>query len=111
MKGLNQVTLMGRLTKDPEYKEIGESNKASFTVAIPSHKNKEGVEVTDFINCVAWNNTVEIIKKYASKGQLVLIEGKIQVRDYEKDGKRNWITEIITNKFTIVSNKKTEETK
>lgn len=81
---LNVSILLGRLTSDPELKFTQNDVKYTrFTVAI--NRGKED-QKTDFIDCVAWNNTAEFICKYFKKGQLIAIDGEIKTSVYEKDG-------------------------
>lgn len=106
---MNRVTLTGRLTRDPEirYTEAGKA-VASFTIAVQRRfKNKDGKYDADFINCVAWDKTAEYMSNYIDKGRLIGVEGKIQVRTYEKqDGKKMWVTEVITDSVESLEKKK-----
>ena len=88
---LNHITIMGRLTRDPELRRTGSGTAvASFSVAVDRDfgKNENGEKETDFIDCVAWRNTAEFISKYASKGRMVVVSGRLQIRSWtDKDGK------------------------
>ena len=80
----NSVHLMGRLTADPELKTFGDGAVVcNFTVAINRPVAKGEHPEADFVRCVAWRQTAELLEKYFSKGDRVGIEGRIQVRNYE----------------------------
>ena len=110
---LNKVILIGRLVADPEVKYFqSETAVANFTLAVDrSYKNKDGNREADFINCVAWNKTAELIKKYISKGSQIAISGRIQTRNYEAtDGTKRYITEVIAEEVQFIdTNRKTAE--
>jgi single-strand DNA-binding protein len=98
---MNKVLLIGRLTKDAELRYTANGKAvASFTVAVQRNK-----EEADFINCVAWNKTAENLANYTSKGSLIGVEGSIQTRNYEKDGKRVYITEIWAQNVEFLGSK------
>ncbi len=107
---MNNVTLVGRLTKDPELRTISTGNTTcSFTVAVSRQfTNANGERETDFINIVAFQKQAENIKKYVTKGSLVAVDGRIQTRNYEdKDGKRVYVTEILANNISFLDSKGT----
>ena len=90
---MNKTVLLGRLTRDPEvrYTQTGKM-VVNFTLAV----KRKYEENTDFFNIVAWNKTGEFASKYFKKGQKVLLNGRLQNREYEtKDGNKRIITEII----------------
>lgn len=94
---MNQVNLIGRITKDPEIKYLPDgTGTVAFNVAIDrGYKDKNGNRVTDFIGCVAWKNQAEFISKYVKKGNLLEIVGNIQTRSYQtNDGQMRVITEV-----------------
>ena len=100
---MNHVTLMGRLTADPEirYTQSGKA-VASFTLAV----NRGRSEATDFIPVVAWEKLAEIIGNNLSKGRRTLIEGRLQIRTYEdSDGKKRKVTEVVASNLYFVDNK------
>ena len=116
MKSFNSVTLVGRVIKETELKEVQNDNKrASFTLAVDrSYKNSEGKHPADFFNVVAWGKLAEICNDYVKKGCLVLINGKIQSRSYEEGKETRWITEIVADSINILeyaNNKKEEKEK
>jgi single-strand DNA-binding protein len=95
---INNVTLVGRLTKDPELKFTpnGVAN-ATFTLAVNrSFTNQQGEREADFIQCVAWKKTAENLANFQKKGNQIGVVGRIQTRNYEgQDGKRIYITEVV----------------
>lgn len=105
----NHVVLMGRTVKKPESLSISDSIKVFFPLAVRRQYRKEdGTYDTDFVNVVAWGKLAEVCSQYLNKGSQVLIDGRIQVRNYEKNKETKWITEIIAEniKFLSYSNKK-----
>ena len=83
---------------------------ATISLAIPrSFKNMEGGYDTDFVDCVAFDSIAENTSEYCNKGDIVGIKGRIQSRTLEKNGKTEYITEIIAEKVTFLSSKKGEE--
>lgn len=108
---MNKVCLTGRTTKDIELK-YNQNNVAitSFTLAVTrKFKNQNGEYESDFINCIAYKSTAELLNKYVKKGDLLGIEGRIQTRNYEdKDGKRVYVTEVIVDSIDFLQAKKDE---
>ena len=98
---LNHITIMGRLTRDPELRRTGSGLAvASFTVAVDRDfgKNENGEKETDFIDCVAWRNTAEFVSKYASKGRMVAVSGRLQIRSWtDKDGNKRRTAEVVAD--------------
>ena len=95
---LNQVSIQGRLTADPELRHTPNGNAVtSFTLACARAYVKKGEErEADFIDVVAWRNTAEFVAKYFTKGTLILVEGRLQTRAYkDRDGNNRKATEII----------------
>ena len=87
---MNFVILSGRLTKDPEIRYTQNKKAvASFTIAVADGKDK-----AQFINCVAWEKTAELLDQYFKKGDGLTVTGRITVRTYEKDGAKRYITEV-----------------
>ena len=108
---INHVVVVGRLTKKPELKFTANGTKyTQFTVATQRNfKNKDGEYEADFINCRLWRTAAENFAKFADKGSLVGIEGKIQTSSYDKDGKTVYITEVLAESFTLLETKATTE--
>ncbi len=100
---INKAILKGRLVKDPELRyTTNDTPVATFTLAV-ARKDK-----ADFINCVAWGKTGEFVSKYFVKGQEMLLVGRIQVRDYDKEGKKVYVTEVIAEEVEFCGSKTTE---
>ena len=100
----NNTVLVGRITKALEMKTTTNGvNVLSFTLAI-NKKVKEKDQVS-YISCVSFNKTAEILNQYADKGSLVLVDGELQSRSYEKDGKTVYVTEVIVNRVVLLDNK------
>lgn len=95
---MNNVCLIGRLTKDPELRVTNNGlNTVSFSVAVQrDYKNAEGGYDADFINCVAWRQQAEFICKYFKKGSQIGIAGKLQTRSWDSgDGQKRFATEVV----------------
>lgn len=107
---MNHVILTGRLTKDPEIRYT-DSKKAvaSFTLAVDDGKGKDGNRKAQFIPCVAWEKTAELIDQHFIKGDPLTVTGKITVRTYEKDGTKRYVTEVLVNGIEFPLTKKTAE--
>lgn len=103
----NSVHLMGRLTADPELKTFGDGTVVcNFTVAINRPVAKGEHPEADFVRCVAWRQTAELLEKYFGKGDRVGIEGRIQVRSYEtKDGEKRTATEVQVERIAFIEKK------
>ena len=105
---INNTTLVGRLTKDPELKYTGSGIAVlSFNLAVErNYKDASGEKQTDFINCVAWRGTAETLASFAVKGSLVGITGAIQTRNYQNnDGVTIYVTEIVVDNFQMLEPK------
>ena len=105
---LNKVILMGRLTKDPEYKMTqSEVAVTGFSLAVDRGYQKDGERQADFINCVAFRNTADFISKHFVKGQMICVCGMLQTRAWEsQDGKKNYATEVIVNEVYFTGDKR-----
>lgn len=110
---INNTTLVGRLTKNPELKYTGSGIAvANFTLAVERNfTNAQGERETDFINCVAWRQAGEAVNNFAVKGSLVGVTGSIQTRSYENNsGQTVYVTEINVDRFqTLESKAQTDE--
>lgn len=108
---LNQIILVGRLTRDISVHKTDKGSKvATISLAIPrSFKNMDGNYDTDFIDCVAFDGVAENTSEYCGKGDIVGVKGRVQSRTIEKDGKTEYLMEIIAEKVTFLSSKKLEE--
>ena len=98
---LNHITIMGRLVRDPELRRTGSGVAvASFRVAVDrDFVSKEGGErKADFIDCVAWRQTGEFISKYFAKGRMIVVDGRLEMRDWtDKDGNKRTSAEIVVD--------------
>ena len=99
---MNNVTLLGRLTKDPVMNyTTGGTSVCTFTLAVDRFKKDEA----DFINIVTWSKTADICGKYLAKGRLVALVGRIQTRNYEgADGKKVYVTEVVADTVKLLPN-------
>ena len=103
---MNKVFLTGRVTADVELRQTQSGTPVStFTLAVDRWE-----EGADFINIVAWKKLAELASRYVKKGDKITIFGRIQTRNYEKDGKKVYITEVIADEIEFAAKKK-EETK
>ena len=99
----NHCVLVGRLTKDPEFKSVGDSDRSVFSVAVNRRKPKDAeIEETDFIPVVLWGKLAELSTRILKKGSPVLVEGQIRVRQYDVDGETRWRTEVLCKQFQIL---------
>lgn len=102
---MNKVTLIGRLTKEPELKYTPGAGTAVLTVtlAVDRRFNKEGQKEADFIPVVIWGKQAESTAQYVSKGKLIAIAGRIQTRNYDhKDGYKVYVTEVVAEEVKFV---------
>jgi single-strand DNA-binding protein len=104
---LNHITIMGRLTKDPELRRTGSGVAvASFTVAAD---RDFGEKETDFIECVAWRQTGEFVSKYFTKGRMAVVSGRLQFRSWtDKDGNKRKTAEVVADNVYFGDSKKDE---
>lgn len=96
---LNHIVIMGRLTRDPELKQTGSGiSVANFSVAVDRDFSKGEEKEVDFIDCVAWRHTGEFVSKYFTKGSLIVVSGRLQIRSYtDKDGNKRRAAEIVAD--------------
>ena len=97
---LNHITIMGRLTRDPELRRTGSGTPvASFTLAVDRDYVQDGQErETDFIDCVAWRQTGEFVSKYFNKGRMAVVSGRLQIRSWtDKDGNKRRNAEVVAD--------------
>ena len=108
---VNKVILLGRVGKQPEIKQVGDSKVANFSLATSEKfKDKSGnkVENTEWHNVVFWGKQAELIEQYVGKGDELYIEGSIKTETYEKDGEKRYATKIKGSAITFVSKSKKE---
>ncbi len=107
---LNKIIVCGRMTADPEMRSTPQGkNVTSFTLAVDRDFKKNGERETDFLNCVAWNNTADFVARYFRKGSMAIVSGRLQTRGYEVDGHKRTATEIITENVYFGEGKKDKE--
>lgn len=109
---INNVTLVGRLTKDVELKYTPANQAvAQFTLAVNrTFKNANGERETDFINVVIWRQSAENFANWAKKGALIGITGRIQTRNYEnQQGQRVYVTEVIAENFQMLESRNQQQ--
>ena len=106
---INNITILGRLTAEPEVKTTQSGNNVlSFSVAVDrSYQKKDEERQTDFIPCVAWRGTADFIAKWAQKGDVIGVTGELQSRNYEdKNGNKRVAYEVIVGDVSICGGKK-----
>lgn len=109
---INNATIMGRLTADPELRKVGnDSTVTSFTVAVDRNwTDEEGNRQADFIRCTAWNGCAEFVCKYFGKGRMIALTGWIQTGSYENDdGNTVFTTEINVQQVSFTGEPKQDE--
>ena len=110
---LNHITIMGRLTRDPELRRTGSGTAvASFTVAVDrDFGGRDGGEKeTDFIDCVAWRSTGEFVSKYFTKGSMIVVSGRLQIRSWtDKDGNKRRTAEVVADNCYFGESKRSSE--
>lgn len=107
---INNVTLVGRLVAPPDLRKTP-NNVSSLqgTLAVNRNfKNENGDREADFINFQAWRGTADIIAQYCSKGSLIGLTGRLQVRSYEKDGQRRYVTEVIAESVALLESRNSQ---
>jgi single-strand DNA-binding protein len=108
---MNHVSLVGRLTSEPETKELNDGTyRTIINVAVPrDYKNSDGEIEADYVRCVLWNGIASATKNYCHKGDLVGIKGKFQSRVYEtENNEKKHILEVVVEKITFISKKRAE---
>ena len=110
---LNHITIMGRLTRDPELRRTGSGVAvASFTVAVDrDFGGRDGGEKeTDFIDCVAWRQTGEFVSKYFTKGSMIVVSGRLQIRGWtDKDGNKRRSAEVVADNVYFGESKRSAD--
>lgn len=104
---MNKFYGIGNLTKDVELRKVGNTNVATFTLAVArDFKNSQGQKDTDFIPCQCWGKIGENLAKFTSKGSKIAVEGRLQVRPYEdSNGNKRTATEVICSQVEFLSTK------
>ena len=110
---LNKIFLMGRMTRDPELRHTASGTAvASFTLAVDrDFKNQDGEKEADFINCVAWKGTAEMLSRYFTKGRMAIVEGRLQSRKYtDKEGNNRIAYEVVASCVYFADSKRDADT-
>ena len=109
---LNHITIMGRLTRDPEIRYTqSQTPVTSFTLAVDrDFGGRDGGEKqTDFIDCVAWRQTAEFVSKYFTKGSMAVVSGRLQIRDWtDRDGGKRRNAEVVVDNIYFGESKRRE---
>lgn len=109
---VNNVVVMGRLTRDPELKQTASNvPMATFRIACErDYKSRDGKRETDFIDIIAWRQTAEFVSRFFTKGRLVVVTGKMQSRNWEdKDGNKRTNLEVVAESVYFADSKRDEE--
>ena len=110
---LNHITIMGRLTRDPELRRTGSGIAvASFTLAVDRDfaPRDGGERETDFIDCVAWRQTGEFVSKYFTKGSMAVVSGRLQIRSWtDKDGNKRRTAEVVADNVYFGESRRNSE--
>ena len=111
---MNRITIIGRVGQEPKVHTFDSgTKKASFSLATSEkYKDKEGnkVEETEWHNCVIFGKLAEVVEKYVHKGDLLALEGKVKTREYEVDGNKKYITEVICQTMEMLTPKSEKST-
>jgi single-strand DNA-binding protein len=108
---MNHVSLLGRLTKDPEVKQTAGGNSVcSFTIAVDrKYKKADGTRDADFISCVGWRQVADIIGQYFHKGSRIGITGSIQTRSYDGQNGKVFITEVLVEEIEFIDKRSDDQ--
>ena len=103
---LNRIIIMGRLTRDPELRRTNSGLPvAHFSIAC----DRDFTEGTDFVDCIAWRNTGEFVSKYFSKGRAIVVDGRLQIREWkDNEGRRRMTPEIVADSVYFGDSKRDE---
>lgn len=111
---MNKVILMGRLTSDPKMdwtRSEDSKQYATYTLAVNRRFKKNGQADADFISCIAWGAMAEFAEKFMKKGAMFDVEGRLNVRSWEKDGERHWTTTVVVENCYFTGSKRDAESK
>lgn len=110
---LNHITIMGRLTRDPELRRTGTGVAVTnFTIAVDrDFSTKDGGEKkTDFIDCIAWRSTGEFVAKHFTKGRMAVVSGRLEIREWtDKEGNKRRNAEVVADNVYFGDSKKSSE--
>ena len=99
---MNRWTGIGRITRDPDIRQSGETKIARYTLAVDRRNRQEGA---DFIPCVCFGKSADFVEKYLQKGMKIAVEGRIQTGSYEKNGQKVYTTDIIVDSHEFVESR------
>lgn len=108
---LNKIFLQGRIVNDIELRHTQSGvSTCNFRIAVDrDFKSKSGEKETDFVTIVAWRNTADFINSYFAKGRMIVVEGRLQVRNYnDRDGNKRTATEVVAENAYFGDSKKEE---
>lgn len=99
---MNNINLVGRITKDLEIKAAGNTTVCNFSIAVNRRFAKDGQQKADFINCVCFGKVAENLCKYQGKGSLIGINGTLNIDQYQKDGENKTFTKVVANEIEFL---------
>lgn len=106
---MNKVLLTGRLTRDPEMRQLA-SGKAVTTFSVATNEYRTGQEKSEYHNVVTWDRLAQICAQFLGKGQQVAVEGRLQTRSWDDDqGKRHWKTEVVAGQVEMLSGRRKKD--
>lgn len=106
---INKVILIGRISNDLKIEEYGENKVMKFNLAVGRAYKKEGVQDTDFVRCTFWNKLSELVNTYCKKGDLIAVEGRLQVSEYSNpEGEKRTSTEVVVENIQFLEKKQDE---
>jgi len=110
---INNCTIMGRITRDPELKTVGEHTVLNFSIAVDrNYTDEDGEREADFISCVAWNGTAEFIAKYFGKGSMIAVTGWLRSDTYEDDnGSTHYTTTLVVQQVSFTGERRDDQSK
>lgn len=109
---MNKVILLGRLTRDPEARQAGDTKVVNFSLAVDRRYKKEGGQSADFPSCVAFGKTADFVETYFHKGMKMSLEGRLQTGSYTKsDGQKVYTTDVIVEAVEFAESKRQETEK
>lgn len=111
---MNNISLIGRMTKDVDLRTFGATTVGKFTLAVDKMNKKEleaqGKQTADFINCTAFGKMAEVLSRYSGKGLMLGVVGRLQPGSYEReDGSKVYTTDVIINQYDIIEWRKRDE--
>ena len=108
---LNNVTIMGRMTADPELRKTGGGTSVTtFTLACERDFKSDGEKQTDFFEVVAWKHTAEFVSKYFGKGRMAVVSGRLQTRSWtDKDGNKRKAVEVVADNVYFADSKNADQ--